>query len=437
MNHKLTDGGRVLHVGTLARVEGEGAMHIEIRDGRVTDVQLRIYEPPRFYEAFLRGRAYTEPPDITARICGICPVAYQMSACWALEDACGVAVPEEIRLMRRLLYCGEWIESHALHVYLLHAPDFLGYESAIAMAADHPAVVERGLRMKKAGNRLMTVVGGRSIHPVNVRLGGFYRMPTTAELRAVRPDLERALEDALDTVRLVAGFDFPDMEQPYEYVALRAAQGYPIESGSVVTSSGSAFAVRDFPAHIEEFQVPHSHALHSRLDGGRRGPYVVGPLARYSLNHDRLSPLAQQAAREAGLGTTCRNPFRSIIVRAVEMVEAYAEALRIIDGWTDGTAPSVAVPPRDGEGFGASEAPRGVLFHRYVLDAAGTILDAQIVPPTSQNQPSVEADLTMLAERWVDLDDHALQHRCEHAIRNYDPCISCATHFLDLTVDRG
>ena len=437
MNHKLTDGGRVLHVGTLARVEGEGAMHIEIRDGRVTDVQLRIYEPPRFYEAFLRGRAYTEPPDITARICGICPVAYQMSACWALEDACGVAVPEEIRLMRRLLYCGEWIESHALHVYLLHAPDFLGYESAIAMAADHPAVVERGLRMKKAGNRLMTVVGGRSIHPVNVRLGGFYRMPTTAELRAVRPDLERALEDALDTVRLVAGFDFPDMEQPYEYVALRAAEGYPIESGSVVTSSGSAFAVRDFPAHIEEFQVPHSHALHSRLDGGRRGPYVVGPLARYSLNHDRLSPLAQQAAREAGLGTTCRNPFRSIIVRAVEMVEAYAEALRIIDGWTDGTAPSVAVPPRDGEGFGASEAPRGVLFHRYVLDAAGTILDAQIVPPTSQNQPSVEADLTMLAERWVDLDDHALQHRCEHAIRNYDPCISCATHFLDLTVDRG
>jgi coenzyme F420-reducing hydrogenase alpha subunit len=412
VNHKLTDGGRVLHVGTLARVEGEGAMHIEIRDGRVTDVQLRIYEPPRFYEAFLRGRAYTEPPDITARICGICPVAYQMSACWALEDACGVEVPEEIRLMRRLLYCGEWIESHALHVYLLHAPDFLGYESAIAMAADHPAVVERGLRMKKAGNRLMTVVGGRSIHPVNVRLGGFYRMPTTAELRAVRPDLERALEDALDPVRLVAGFDFPDMEQPYEYVALRAAEGYPIESGSVVTSSGSAFAVRDFPAHIEEFQVPHSHALHSRLDGGRRGPYVVGPLARYSLNHDRLSPLAQQAAREAGLGTTCRNPFRSIIVRAVEMVEAYAEALRIIDGWTDGTAPSVAVPPRDGEGFGASEAPRGVLFHRYVLDAAGTILDAQIVPPTSQNQPSVEADLTMLAERWVDLDDHALQHRC-------------------------
>ncbi len=437
MNHQLTDGGHVLHVGTLARVEGEGAMHVEFRDGKVTDVQLRIYEPPRFYEAFLRGRSYTEPPDITARICGICPVAYQMSACWAIEDACGVTVSDEIRLMRRLLYCGEWIESHALHVFLLHAPDFLGYEGAIEMAADHPDVVERGLRMKKAGNELMTLVGGRSIHPINVRIGGFYRMPSLADLRALRPTLERALEDALATVQLVAGFDFPDMEQPYEYVSLRAEEGYPIETGSVVTSSGAAFDVRDFTARIEEFHVAHSNALHARLDGGARGPYVVGPLARYSLNFDRLSPLAQQAARDAGLGPTCRNPFRSIIVRAVELVEAYHESLRIIDGWTGSAAPSIDVPARAGEGYGASEAPRGTLFHRYVLDAGGIIQDAQIVPPTSQNQPSVETDLRTMVESWADLDDHALQHRCEHAIRNYDPCISCATHFLDLTVDRA
>lgn len=436
MTHKLTDGGRVMHVGTLARVEGEGAMHIELRDGAVSDVQLRIYEPPRFYEAFLRGRSYTEPPDITARICGICPVAYQMSSCWAIEDACGVVVPEEIRLMRRLLYCGEWIESHALHVYLLHAPDFLGYDGAIEMAADHPTVVERGLRMKKAGNDLMDLVGGRSVHPINVRIGGFYRMPSVTDLRAIRPTLARALDDALETVRLVAGFEFPDLEQPWEYVSLRAEEGYPIESGSVVTSSGLAFEVRDFPDHIKEVHVPHSNALHARLDEGVRGPYVVGPLARYSLNFDRLSPLAQQAARDAGQGPTCRNPFRSIVVRAVELVEAYHEALRIIDGWTGSASPSVAVPPRAGEGFGASEAPRGVLFHRYVLDTDGIIRDAQIVPPTSQNQPSVEADLRMMVEAWKDLDDHALQHRCEHAIRNYDPCISCATHFLDLTVDR-
>jgi coenzyme F420-reducing hydrogenase alpha subunit len=435
VSHKLTDGGQVMHVGTLARVEGEGAMHIEYRDGVVTDVQLRIYEPPRFYEAFLRGRAHTEPPDITARICGICPVAYQTSACWAIEDACGVEVTEEIRMMRRLLYCGEWIESHALHVFLLHAPDFLGYDGAIEMAGDNPDVVERGLRIKKAGNDLLDTVGGRSIHPVNVRVGGFYRMPTRADLRALRPRLERARDEAVATVGLVAGFDVPDFEQPYEYLALRAEHGYPIEFGNVVTSSGGAFPVSAFPEHIEELHVEHSNALHARLDGSP-DPYVVGPLARYSLNSDRLSPVARAAAVEAGLGDTCRNPFRSIVVRCVELVEACTEALRIIDGWTDGAAPSVAVPPRAGRGHGASEAPRGVLFHRYVLDDSGIIEDAQIVPPTSQNQPSIEADLRALVESWSDLDDHALQHRCEHAIRNYDPCISCATHFLDLTVGR-
>ncbi len=436
MTHQPSDASRVLHVGSLARVEGEGAMHVEYRDGEVADVQLRIYEPPRFFEAFLRGRAHTEPPDITARICGICPVAYQTSSCWAVEDACGVAVTDQIRQMRRLLYCGEWIESHALHIHLLHAPDFLGYDGAIEMAADHPEAVRRGLRLKKAGNDLMDVVGGRSVHPVNVRVGGFHRMPTRAELLALRPGLERGLDDALATVDLVAGFDFPDLEQPYEYLSLRPERGYPIETGQVVTSSGASFPVREFTRHIEELHVPHSNALHARLDAADE-PYVVGPLARYSLNADRLGDTAREAAERAGLGPVCRNPFRSIVVRAVEMVEAFTEALRIVDGWRDGAAPSVPVPPRAGEGFGASEAPRGVLFHRYVLDGEGIVRDAQIVPPTSQNQASIEADLRTLVGAWSDLPDDALRHRCEQAIRNYDPCISCATHFLDLTVDRG
>ncbi|HET7735378.1 MAG TPA: Ni/Fe hydrogenase subunit alpha [Nocardioidaceae bacterium] len=437
MTHQHKDGGHVLHVGTLARVEGEGALHIAYRDGEVADVQLRIYEPPRFYEAFLRGRAYTEPPDITARNCGICPVAYQMSSCWAIEDACGVTVTEEILALRRLLYCGEWIESHALHIFLLHAPDFLGYDGAVEMARDHRDLVERGLRLKKAGNRLMEVVGGRSVHPVNVRIGGFYRLPSVEELHAIRPLLEQGLDDALATVRLVAGFDFPEFEQPYEYVALRADAGYPIESGRPVTTTGQEFAVPEFGARIEELHVPHSNALHARLDGGARGPYAVGPLARYTLNADRLSDVAREAAANAGLGDTCRNPFRSIVVRAVELVEAFHEALRIIDGWTGAGPPSVPVPARAGEGFGASEAPRGVLFHRYLIDGAGVIRDAQIVPPTSQNQASIESDLRAMVAAWSALGEHDLQHRCEQAIRNYDPCISCATHFLDLTVERS
>src|SRR5450759_4215857 len=242
-------------------------MHIVVHDGLVADVELRMFEPPRFFEAFLRGRAWTEPPDITARICGICPVAYQMSSCLAIEDACGVTVPEELRLLRRLLYCGEWIESHSLHIHLLHAPDFLGYPGAIEMAADHGAVVERGLRLKKAGNALMTVVGGRAIHPVNVRVGGFYRLPTREELRSIRPALEQARADAVATVSLVAGFEFPDMEQPQEYVALRSPHGYPLELGSIVRSRGRAFEVAHFGTHIVEEHVARSNARRARLAG--------------------------------------------------------------------------------------------------------------------------------------------------------------------------
>jgi sulfhydrogenase subunit alpha len=434
VTHKLTQGDHVLHVDTLARVEGEGAMHVVVSDGLVADVELQIFEPPRFFEAFLRGRAWTEPPDITARICGICPVAYQMSACLAIEDACGVTVPEELRLLRRLLYCGEWIESHALHIYLLHAPDFLGYPGAIEMAADHGDVVERGLRLKKAGNALMTLVGGRAIHPVNVRVGGFYRLPTPQELRDIRPALERARDDAVETVRLVAGFEFPDMSQPHEYVALRSPHGYPLESGSVVSSAGRAFEVADFGTQVVEEHVARSNALHARLDG--QTPHVVGPLARYALNHDQLGPLAQEVARDAGLGVQCRNPFQSIVVRGVELVHATDEALRIIDTWDGASAASVDVPPRAGIGHGATEAPRGLLYHRYELAEDGTILDATIVPPTSQNQPSIEADLRAFVQDRLDLPRDELVRQCEQAIRNYDPCISCATHFLDLTMEQ-
>jgi len=433
MTHKLTQGDHVLHVDTLARVEGEGGMHVVVKDGLVADVELRIFEPPRFFEAFLRGRAWTEPPDITARICGICPVAYQMSSCLAIEDACGVTVPEEIRLLRRLLYCGEWIESHSLHIHLLHAPDFLGYAGAIEMAADHGAVVERGLRLKKAGNALMTLVGGRAIHPVNVRVGGFYRLPTREELRGIRPTLERARDEAVETVALVAGLEFPDMVQPQEYVALRSPHGYPLEGGSVITSTGRAFEVADFGTHVVEEHVARSNALHARLDG--QTPYVVGPLARYSLNHDQLGPLAKEAAHNAGLADECRNPFKSIIVRAVELVHAIDEAVRIIDGWDGAPSAFVDVPPRAGVGHGATEAPRGLLYHRYELAEDGTILDATIVPPTSQNQPSIEADLRAFVQDRLDLPHDELVRQCEQAIRNYDPCISCATHFLDLTVE--
>jgi coenzyme F420-reducing hydrogenase alpha subunit len=427
---------RTLRVDALTRVEGEGALYVEIHGGTVRDVQLRVYEPPRFFEAFLRGRRHYEPPDITARICGICPVAYQMSACLAIEDACGVTVDGPLAELRRLLYLGEWIESHALHVYLLHAPDFLGYDDAVAMAQDDRAVVERGLALKKTGNDLVELIGGRAIHPVNVRVGGFYRVPSRRELQPMAGRLQRALEDALATVAWVATFEFPDFTHDHELVALRADDGrYPVLRGRLVSDRGLDIAPADFEAHVVEEQVPHSTAHHARVLG--RGEYLVGPLARYTLAHDRLAPAARRAALGAGLGSECRNPFRSIVVRAVEIAHACEEALGIVERYDEPDVAAVAVEPVAASGYGWTEAPRGVLWHRYTLDAAGTITDARIVPPTAQNQSTIEHDLFHFVEAHTDLDDDSLRRRCEQVIRSYDPCISCATHFLDLRVQRS
>jgi coenzyme F420-reducing hydrogenase alpha subunit len=425
---------KTINVDYLARVEGEGGVKITFDGAKVRDVELRIFEPPRFFEAFLRGRAYTEAPDITARICGICPVAYQMSAVHAMEDALGVTVTGPVRELRRLLYCGEWIESHTLHIYMLHAPDFLGYDGAIEMAKDHGDIVRQGLALKKVGNEILELLGGRAIHPVNVRVGGFYRAPSPRELRTLVEPLQRARDIALSAVRWVSGFDFPDCERDYEFVSLGAAGEYPFNAGHVVSNKGLDITPREYDAHFEESHVKRSNALHSHLRGRA---YLTGPIARYSLNSALLSPLARDAAKEAGLGATCTNPFRSIVVRAVETLYACDEALRVIEAYQEPEQPHLDLTPRAGTGYACTEAPRGMLYHRYRLDADGTILDAKIVPPTSQNQAAIEHDLSQFVQARLDLDDEQLTRACEQAIRNYDPCISCATHFLTLSVDRA
>jgi sulfhydrogenase subunit alpha len=427
---------KTIKVDYLARVEGEGAMKVVVRDGRIESAEFNIFEPPRFFEALLRGRAFSEAPDITARICGICPIAYQMSAVHAMENALGVTVGGPLRALRRLIYCGEWIESHVLHVTMLHAPDFLGYDGVLSMAEDHRDAVERALALKKTGNELLTFLGGREIHPINVRPGGFYRTPRKRELAPFAEKMEAARDMALDLLRWVSAFDFPDRERDYTFVALRHPGEYPFNEGHIVSSKGLDIATTDYDDHFEEIHVPRTSALHSRFrkDGGA---YLVGPLARYSLNFDRLSPLVQEAARAAGLGERCRNPYKSIMVRAVEVVHACDEALRIIEAYEEPDKPAVPVEPRAATGYGATEAPRGLLYHRYRLEDDGTIAEAQIVPPTSQNQASMEDDLMAYIEGFLDLPDEALRIRCEQTVRNYDPCISCATHFLKLAIDRG
>ena len=425
---------KTIKVDYLARVEGEGALHVNINGSKVEDVRLEIFEPPRFFEAFLQGRHFTETPDIVARICGICPVAYQMSAVHALENALGVKVSGALRDMRRLLYCGEWIESHVLHIYMLHAPDFLGYESAIDMAKDHRAVVERGLQMKKAGNELLRVLGGREIHPINVRVGGFYKAPPRRELAALLDSMKWARDAAIETVRWAAGLDFPDFDRDYEFVALHHGDEYPMNEGRIVSSAGLDIDVGDYEAHFEERHVPHSTALHSAIR--ERGSYFTGPMARFNLNHALLAPAARDLAREVGLVAPCRNPFKSILVRAIEVLHAFDEAVRLIESYEAPATPAVEITPGAGTGCGCPEAPRGILFHRYRLDEAGLIAEARIVPPTSQNQAMIEEDLRDLVERNIEMADQELQHKCEQSIRNYDPCISCATHFLKLDVQR-
>ena len=425
---------RMIRVGALARVEGEGGLQVRIRGDEVQAVRLKIFEPPRMFEAFLRGRKFTEAPDITARICGICPWAYQMSASLAMEAACGVTVEGTLRELRRLVYCGEWLESHALHVTMLHAPDFLGYESAIEMAKTHPDEVRRGLRLKKLGNDLMDLVAGRSVHPVNVRVGGFYRTPDERELGDFAGRLERGLADACEMVRWVSAFEFPDLEQDCEFVSLAYPGEYPMIGDRIVSSAGLDISVNDWEDHFEEYQVRHSTALHARRRDA--GSYLVGPLARYNLCRDRLTPQALESAAEAGLGLECRNPFRSILVRGVELVYACEEALRIIRSYLPPPAPAVAVTPRAGRGSGVSEAPRGLLYHRYDIDDAGTILDAKIAAPTSQNQPTIESDLRRFVEKNLSLPDDRLTWLCEQVVRNYDPCISCSAHFLRTEIER-
>ncbi|MBS1807781.1 MAG: Ni/Fe hydrogenase subunit alpha [Acidobacteria bacterium] len=423
-----------IKVDVLARVEGEGALYLNFKDGKVADVQLSIYEPPRFFEALLRGRRFDEAHDITSRICGICPIAYQMSAVHAMEDAFGVKVEGQLRALRRLLYCGEWIESHALHVYMLHAPDFLGYHGAIEMAKDHPAIVERGLQLKKIGNEIVELLGGRAVHPVNVCVGGFYKVPHKRDFQHLAERLKWARDAALETVRWTASLAFPEFEQDYEFVALRHENEYPFNEGRLISNKGLDIAVREFDDHFAEQHVAHSNALHCVMK--ERGAYFTGPLARYNLNFDQLSPLAQAAAREAGLPPTCHNIFQSIIIRSIETLYDCDEALRIIDEYEMPDVPAIEIQPRAATGYAATEAPRGTLYHRYSIDEAGLITDAKIVPPTSQNQKTIENDLWHFAARYINLPDAELQHQCEQAVRSYDPCISCATHFLRLNVER-
>ena len=432
-----------IEIPVLARVEGEGALDIRIKDGHIKKLKLRIFEPPRLFEKFLEGRSFDEVPDIVARICGICPVAYQMSACHAIEQIFGADPGPWVRAMRRLFYCGEWLESHALHIHLLAAPDFIGYNTAIEMAAKYPDEVRRGLKLQALGNKILKTLGGRSIHPVAARVGGFYHAPEAGVMAELLEECRAALPDAVELVQWVARLELPDDPQDFVCVALRHPDEYPLNEGRLVSSDGLDIDISEYHDYFHEKHVERSTALHGRYypQGYREGekgvPYLVGPLARLNLNIDRLPQTVLDNLKQTGIHFPSTNMFHSVIARAVEIHFALVEAIALLEAYQVTGQPYVEVSPRAGVGFGCTEAPRGILWHRYELDEAGRVVQATITPPTSQNQPRIEQDLRRSLENFgLDNSDDALRLHGEKVIRNYDPCISCSTHFLRLRVER-
>ncbi|MGC8831877.1 MAG: Ni/Fe hydrogenase subunit alpha [Thermoproteota archaeon] len=417
----------------ISRVEGEGSLEVKISDDKVVDAKLEIFEAPRFFEAFLKGRKALELPELTSRICGICPIAHVITAAKAVENALEISLDERTIALRKALALSGIMQSHALHVYFLAAPDFLGYPSAIAASKDLMDVVRRGFRLKRIANMVSEYIGGRAVHPVTLTVGGFSRPPPVERLDEVVKALDSALEDAFETVKLVSGFKYPEFEPNHINVALSSNDGYAITEGFAKTSMGESFDGREYRKHVSEEQVPYSNTKRSKL--ANSSSFEVGPVARFNLNYESLCDSAKEAAEKAGLKPPVRNPFKSAIARAVEIVQAVEEMRSILKE-------GVNVPPprkprlRQSTGAALTEAPRGLLYHSYTLDREGKVLNADIVTPTAHNSWRVEEDVFDLVPSVVDMDDDALKNLLGMLVRAYDPCISCSVHAFTVKLTR-
>ena len=425
---------KVIKVDYIPRVEGEGFLHIKVENGKPEIIRFGIFEPPRFFEAFLIGRSYEELPEITARICGICYQSYFIVAAQAVERAFGVEVPPEIKKLRKLAKYGEWIQSHILHIALLHLPDFLGYPDAIHMAKDHGDLVKTALRIKKAGNSILETMGGRAVNPVNFRVGGLYRALKKEELTPLLDELKWAADQMPGFIKFLASLDYPDFERDYEFLSLSHPDEYPVNEGNLITNKGINVDPMDYESVIEEFQVPYSNAYRVRIVG--RDDVLTGPLARVNLNFEKLHPAVKDVAKEIGFTVPCRNQYKSIIARGLETYHAILGAIEIIENYQPPEKPYVEVKPKAGKGASATEAARGILYHRYTFDENGKVTSARIIAPTTHNQYTIENDFRARADELIKLPEKEAALEFEKIVRNYDPCISCATHFLKLKIER-
>lgn len=423
-----------IQVPILARVEGEGALELEIRHQNIISLKLKIYEPPRLFEKFLEGRSHTEILDFVARICGICPVAYQMSATQAIEQCFGLQPSPWVREMRRLFYCGEWLESHSMHIHFLALPDFLGFKSAPDMAKTYPQEIRRGLRLQAFGNELIKFLGARSVHPVGACVGGFYKAPEVEKASLLLKQAQDLIPECEALIQWLALLPLPNNSQDFVSVSLYHPTEYPLNEGRIVSSHGLNISIDDFEQHFKEFQVPYSTALHCTLNDR---PYLVGPLARINHCFEHLPMNIHRLLETLNLHFPSNNMCQSILARAIEVYYSVLEAIRILKQYQLPTQPHANIKLKAGIGFGCTEAPRGLLWQRYRFDAQGMVQSARIVPPTSQNQARIEEDLHhSLPLFGLEKKEDDLRAYAEMLIRNYDPCISCSTHFLNLKVNR-
>lgn len=424
-----------INIPVLTRVEGEGALKIEIDNNHIKQLQLNIFEPPRYFEGLLQGKNFTEVPDITARICGICPVAYQVTSAQAFEQAFHCQPNRWIKQQRKLIYYGEWIQSHALHIHLLAAPDFSGFNNVIEMAAKYPEEVNRGLALQALGNKIISFCGGRSVHPIGVKVGGFFHSPETGKAKELLEACLQLLPAAKELLLWTTRLKLPESKQKLCSVALHNPHEYAINTGELHTSEGDKIPVNEYENYFSEFQQQHSTALYSQY---QNQAYLVGPLARMNLNYQQLPEQILHILKQAKIHFPSKNMFHSIIARAAELYYALLQSIQILQGYRYSSEPDTTIQPQATSAISCTEAPRGILWHQYQCDSKGSILQAQIVPPTSQNQWQMENDLRQQLQQFgFNRDEREIKRYAEMLIRNYDPCISCATHFLDLTIERN
>jgi len=415
-----------INVNYLARVEGRGALNLSIsKNGKIEKLQFRIYEPPRFFESFLIGRKYNEVMELASRICGICPVAHQITALRAIENAMGVEPSKQTKDLRKLLAISAHIQSNVLSMYFLSLPDLMGYESIIAMVKDHRDIVKRGLKLKKLGNDITDIIGGKAVHPVTAVVGGFTSIPNKNQLQKIKKRLMEAKDDAFKTVKLFTDVKIPNFTRKCEHIAISDTKEYSINEGRLKSTMGLDIDEMNYRDYISEKQVPYSTALHSQVRN--RDSFMVGPLPRVNINFNQLSSDAKNAAEDSGIKFPNYNPFRSHFARAIELVHDIDESIEIIDRLPLKDEKKEVVC-RSGFGAAITEAPRGSLYHSYDLDSNGIVKGADLVPPTAHNAYNIEKDINEFVRTILNKSIEEITLQCEMLIRAYDPCISCSSH---------